>query len=118
MSSGCCSGTGGIWPGQGALIASTSIRPSRAKSRSMAMKGSMSLRRCWQASASNQDSGCARSDTMQYIVVLSYDDETGGWGASLPDVPGCVAVGRSREEVTTGIREALQWHLETMIEDG
>ena len=50
-------------------------------------------------------------------VVYEYDDDTGGWGAYLPDLPGCVAVGRSRDDVMQLIREAIPMHLEAMIAD-
>jgi predicted RNase H-like HicB family nuclease len=42
----------------------------------------------------------------EYVVVYERADE-GGWGAYLPDLPGVVALGTSREEVTAGIREAV-----------
>ncbi len=39
------------------------------------------------------------------------------YGAYSPDVPGCVAVGDSREEVEQRMREALQSHLQLMQEE-
>ena len=42
----------------------------------------------------------------RYVVVYERAEE-GGWGAYLPDVPGVVALGATRHEVTGGIREAL-----------
>jgi predicted RNase H-like HicB family nuclease len=38
-------------------------------------------------------------------------------GAYAPDVPGCVAVGETREEVEHLIKEALQEHLRMMLEE-
>jgi predicted RNase H-like HicB family nuclease len=37
-------------------------------------------------------------------------DENGGWGAYLPDLPGVVALGATREEVSDLIREAVDAH--------
>ena len=53
---------------------------------------------------------------MQYLVVI----ETGptSFGAYVPDLPGCVAVGATREEVTKLIHEAIEFHIEGMKEDG
>lgn len=44
---------------------------------------------------------------MSRYVVVYERAEGGGWGAYLPDVPGVVALGATRDEVTAGIREAL-----------
>lgn len=44
---------------------------------------------------------------MSEYVVIYEEVEDGGWGAYLPDLPGVVAVGTSRSEVTERIREAL-----------
>lgn len=53
---------------------------------------------------------------MKYAVVI----EKGGtsFGAYVPDLPGCVAVGETRDEAMTLIREAIEFHLEGMREDG
>jgi predicted RNase H-like HicB family nuclease len=45
---------------------------------------------------------------MSEYVVIYEEAEDGGWGAYLPDLPGVVAVGASRDEVAEGIREALR----------
>lgn len=36
----------------------------------------------------------------------------------VPDLPGCVSTGDTREEVERNIREAIEFHLEGMREDG
>jgi len=41
-----------------------------------------------------------------------------GWGAHSPDVPGCIAVGRTLQETRKLYREALRMHLEALLEDG
>ena len=40
------------------------------------------------------------------------------FGAYVPDLPGCVAVAESRDEVLGLIREAISSHLEDMIRSG
>lgn len=54
---------------------------------------------------------------MQYTVVIEKEAST-DWGAWVPDLPGCVAVGVTREEVERLIREAITAHLRGMREDG
>ena len=41
-----------------------------------------------------------------------------GFGAYVPDLPGCVAVGDSREEVRRLIQEAVELHLDDLKESG
>jgi predicted RNase H-like HicB family nuclease len=44
---------------------------------------------------------------MSEYVVIYEQAEDGGWGAYMPDLPGVVALGSSRSEVTERIQEAL-----------
>ena len=53
---------------------------------------------------------------MQYLVVVEKGPSS--YGAHVPDLPGCVAVGESKDEVLTLIREAIEFHLEGMKQDG
>lgn len=53
---------------------------------------------------------------MAKIVVIVEKGET-SYGAYSPDIPGCVAVGETREEVLRLFREALQGHLELMRDE-
>lgn len=53
---------------------------------------------------------------MEYMVVIEQGDE--GYGAYVPDLPGCVAVGDTRQEVLVLIKEAIAMHLELMREEG
>jgi predicted RNase H-like HicB family nuclease len=41
-----------------------------------------------------------------------------GFSAYSPDVPGCVSTGRTREEVERNMREAIEFHLDGLREDG
>jgi predicted RNase H-like HicB family nuclease len=52
----------------------------------------------------------------RYMVVVEHG--TASWGAHVPDLPGCVAVGESREEVLRLIREAIEFHIDGLKEDG
>jgi predicted RNase H-like HicB family nuclease len=52
----------------------------------------------------------------RYAIVL--EDAGANLGAYVPDLPGCVATGATKEEVEQLIREAIEMHLEGMVEDG
>jgi predicted RNase H-like HicB family nuclease len=49
---------------------------------------------------------------MKYAVV--YEEAPHNWAAYVPDLPGCVATGRTRAEVQRRIREAMGLHLDAM----
>jgi predicted RNase H-like HicB family nuclease len=53
---------------------------------------------------------------MRYVMII----ETGkrNYSAYLPDLPGCVATGKTLEEVRQRMREAIELHLAGMREDG
>jgi len=53
---------------------------------------------------------------MRYLVVV--EEGPNSFGAYVPDLPGCIAAGESRKEVLTLIREAIEFHLEGLKEDG
>jgi predicted RNase H-like HicB family nuclease len=53
---------------------------------------------------------------MEYVVIIEQGDIS--IGAYVPDLPGCVAVGESREEVLELIREAIELHIESLRENG
>lgn len=53
---------------------------------------------------------------MRYAVIIEEGETS--YGAYVPDLPGCVAVGDSFEEVRELIGEAIQFHLEGLREDG
>jgi predicted RNase H-like HicB family nuclease len=40
------------------------------------------------------------------------------WGACVPDLPGCTSLGETREEIERNIREAIEGHIQSMIEQG
>ena len=53
---------------------------------------------------------------MRYMVVLEKGSTS--WGAHVPDLPGCIAVGKTKEEVIRLVREAMGVHIEALKEDG
>jgi len=53
---------------------------------------------------------------MTYTVI--YEKGSTSWGAYVPDLPGVISVGDSREEVERLILQAIQFHLEGMREEG
>ncbi len=53
---------------------------------------------------------------MRFAVVIEKGD--GSFGAYVPDLPGCVAVAETEEEVRQLIAEAPEFHLEDMRESG
>jgi predicted RNase H-like HicB family nuclease len=53
---------------------------------------------------------------MRYTVILERGETS--WGAHVPDLPGCVAVGDTREEALDLIREAIGLHIESLRKHG
>jgi predicted RNase H-like HicB family nuclease len=53
---------------------------------------------------------------MQYAIVIERGET--GFGAYVPDLPGCVAVAKTEEEVKQLIREAIEFHIEGMRLNG
>ncbi len=52
----------------------------------------------------------------EYTVILEQGARN--WSAYVPDLPGCVAAGETREETEQLMREAVALHLELMRADG
>jgi predicted RNase H-like HicB family nuclease len=52
---------------------------------------------------------------MNYVVV--FEKSNTGWAAFVPDLPGVITTGRTKEEVKNLIREAIEFHLEGLKED-
>lgn len=53
---------------------------------------------------------------MTYTVI--YEEGPTSWGAYVPDLPGVISVGDSRDEVQELIQEAIEFHLSGMHEEG
>ena len=53
---------------------------------------------------------------MRYAILIEKSET--GYGAYVPDLPGCVAVGKTISETEKLIKEAVEFHLEGLREDG
>jgi predicted RNase H-like HicB family nuclease len=53
---------------------------------------------------------------MKYLIVI---EPTGtGFSSYSPDLPGCVSTGATREECEANMREAIDFHLDGLREEG
>ncbi|MDH4105964.1 MAG: type II toxin-antitoxin system HicB family antitoxin [Gammaproteobacteria bacterium] len=53
---------------------------------------------------------------MEYLVVV--EKGSSGYGAHVPDLPGCIAVAESRSEVLRQIRHAIELHIAALRDSG
>jgi len=53
---------------------------------------------------------------MKYAVIV--EKSANGFGAYVPDLPGCAVVAETRDEAVKLIREAVELHLESLREEG
>jgi predicted RNase H-like HicB family nuclease len=53
---------------------------------------------------------------MRYAIVV--EKAGNNYSAYVPDLPGCVATGSTIKETERKIREAIELHIEGMMEDG
>jgi predicted RNase H-like HicB family nuclease len=53
---------------------------------------------------------------MRYAVVIERSKT--GFGAYVPDLPGCIAAGATRDDVVKLIQEAIEFHIEGLKDDG
>ena len=54
---------------------------------------------------------------LEYLVRISKEPRS-DWGASVPDLPGCVATGRTLDSALRRIEGAIRLHLRGLQEDG
>lgn len=54
--------------------------------------------------------------SMQYLVVVEKSEN--GYGAYVPDLPGCVAAAETRGEVVKLIQEAIEYHIDSLKKSG
>ena len=54
---------------------------------------------------------------VEYTVIIEPADD-GTFSVYVPDLPGCVSTGRTREDAIDSIREAIQGHVRTLRELG
>lgn len=53
---------------------------------------------------------------MRYMVVIEEGPDS--FGAYVPDLPGCIAAGETKQEVLQLIQEAIEFHLEGIRDEG
>lgn len=53
-----------------------------------------------------------------YRFLIVVEKANGNYSAYSPDLPGCVATGKTREDAERNMREAMLMHVEGLIEDG
>lgn len=47
---------------------------------------------------------------IEYTVIYEWGKRN--WSAYVPDLPGCIATGKTRKQVEKRIREAIEFHIE------
>ena len=52
---------------------------------------------------------------MKYLIIV--EETNTGFSAYSPDVDGCVATGKTKEEVRKNMKEALEFHFEALYSD-
>ena len=52
----------------------------------------------------------------QYTVI--YESGQHNWSAYVPDLPGCIATGKTRQSAEQQIREAIEFHIEGLKSHG
>jgi predicted RNase H-like HicB family nuclease len=53
---------------------------------------------------------------MQYLIVIEHGPTS--FGAYVPDLPGCIAVGQTKQEAIELIRDAIELHLDDLKQTG
>jgi predicted RNase H-like HicB family nuclease len=51
----------------------------------------------------------------RFLIIIEKGDSN--YSAYAPDLPGCIATGKTLEEVKTNMRQAIKMHVEGMLED-
>jgi predicted RNase H-like HicB family nuclease len=54
---------------------------------------------------------------IRYTIIIERASD-GGYGAYVPDLPGCIGMGATKEEVLENIAEAIEFHIEGMKAEG
>jgi predicted RNase H-like HicB family nuclease len=59
---------------------------------------------------------CRIEEMKRYLIVI---EQTGSsYSAYAPDLPGCVSTGMTRDEVEKNMREAIEFHIDGLVEEG
>ena len=62
--------------------------------------------------------GLERERGMKLRYAVVFERTPNNYAAYVPDVPGCVSIGKTWDEILAMIREALAFHIEAILEDG
>lgn len=54
----------------------------------------------------------------EYLVIIEPAEDGAGFGAFVPDLPGCIASGRTREEAKERIAYSIRLHIESLRAHG
>ena len=52
----------------------------------------------------------------KYLIIIEQTD--GGYSTYSPDLPGCVSTGKTREEAKENMREAIEFHVDGLRQEG
>ncbi len=55
---------------------------------------------------------------MKFIITIEPGTVSTAWGVAVPDLPGCFSAGDTLDEAMGNAREAIDLHVETMMDDG
>lgn len=55
---------------------------------------------------------------MRFLIAIERGDADRAWGVIVPDLPGCFSAGDSLAEAMANVAEAIDLHVETVLEDG
>jgi len=53
---------------------------------------------------------------MKYLIIL--EKTSTGYSAYSPDLPGCISAGDSAEDTEANMREAIEFHIEGLRDEG
>src|SRR5271154_2103732 len=98
---------------QAAVIVNTSTRSRRGRHSTRPSRG-----RCasWYAQECTKAGWSNRETMRKYAIVIEQGENN--LSAYVPDLPGCITTGRTIQEIERNIREAIEFHLEGLREDG
>jgi predicted RNase H-like HicB family nuclease len=105
----------GIWRALKARIISSSMSPGLDWSLCSIPTRKFLLEPC--TALSGRLDGVDTKVYMKFFVVLHTDDGE-RYGATVPDLPGCFSGGDTLELALQNVQEAIDMHVETLIEDG
>jgi predicted RNase H-like HicB family nuclease len=52
----------------------------------------------------------------KYLIVIERTDS--GYSTNSPDLPGCISTGKTREEAGKNMREAIEFHVDGLRQEG